>query len=329
MAGTFGGNELTFSLNGSEVQGYINGVKQFPDAVIPDVDGTSGYVLTSSSTSNSGGGSSSSNNFGSWSAFSPTSASDASQCNQPTITITQSRSRAYSITTTTAASYQTTTSVYTCTVLTSPTGNGNQPSCVSPTNAIGGSYSSSSTVTTSAGSSSTANQPNQTETRGQSVTNTAYSPSTTTFVRDTSIALFGGQFTETSPGTCNSVDETIGCGTSAFNCTVASTRTPLGNKTAVMQTGNMVTTNCFGGTSTGGQITTVYFNAITDGSAFGLPVTCYVTYTNPDRVVNSCQTGTSLGFGSQELCNGTIVFGAQTACFKTGQPGINYSGTSC
>jgi len=327
MAGTFNGNELTFTLNGSEMQGYIGGVKQFPDAVIPDVDGTSGYLLTNTSVSNSGGGVSTSNNFGAWSAWSPTSVSDSSQCNLANITVTQSRSRTYSITTTTAAVTQTTVSTYTCSVLTSPTGNGNQPSCTSPTNAIGGTYSSSNTVTITSATSSTTGQPNQTETRSQSVTNNAYIPPTTVFVRDTSIALTGGVFTQTDPGTCQPVDETIGCGTSAANCTVSSLRTPTGNKTAVMQTGNMVTTDCFGGTSAGSQITTVFFPAITDGSAFGTPVTCYITYPNPDLV--NCETGTSLGFGSQELCNGTIVFGAQTACFKAGQPGINYSGTSC
>ena len=292
-----------------------------------DVDGTSGYLLTNTSVSNSGGGVSTSNNFGAWSAWSPTSASDASQCNQPNITITQSRSRTHSITTTTAAVYQTTVSTYTCSVLTSPTGSGTQPSCVSPSGAVGSSYNTSNTVLIANATSSTTGQPNQTETRSQSVTNTAYVPSTTVFVRDTSIPLTGGVFTQTDPGTCNPVDESIGCGTSAFNCTVSSLRTPTGNKTAVMQTGNMVTTDCFGGTGTGGQIQTVYFAAITDGSAFGAPVACTITYPNPDLAV--CETGTSLGFGSQELCNGTIVSGAQTACFKTGQSGINYSGTSC
>lgn len=292
-----------------------------------DVDGTSGYVLTNTSVSTSGGGTTSTNNFGAWSAWSPTSVSDSGQCNLSQITVTQSRSRTYSITTTTAATYETTVETYTCSVLTSPTGNGTQPSCVNPSGSIGSSYNTSNTVQTSNATSSTTSQPNQTETRSQSVTNTAYVPPTTEFVRDTSIALTGGVFTETDPGTCAPVDESIGCGTSAFNCTVSSTRTPTGNRTAVIQTGNMVTTDCLGGTSTGGQIQTEYSPAITDGSATGTPVSCTITYPNPDLAV--CETGTSLGFGSQELCNGTIVSGAQTACFKTGQPGINYSGTSC
>ena len=292
-----------------------------------DVDGTSGYLLTNTSVTNSGGGVSTSNNFGAWSAWSPTSVSDASQCNLQNVTVTQSRTRTHSITTTTAAVYQTTVSTYTCSVLTSPTGSGTQPSCVSPTGAIGSSYNTSNTVLITSATSSTTGQPNQTQTRSQSVTNNAYVPPVTVFVRDTSIALTGGVFTETAPGTCQPVDESIGCGTSAANCTVSSLRTPTGNKTAVMQTGNMVTTDCLGGVGTGGQIQTVYFPAVTDGSAFGAPVTCYITYPNPDLA--TCETGTSLGFGSQELCNGTIVFGAQTACFKVGQPGINYSGTSC
>ena len=292
-----------------------------------DVDGTSGYVLTNTSVSNSGGGVSTSNNFGSWSAWSPTSASDSSQCNSANIAITQSRSRTYSITTTTAAIYQTTVSTYTCTVLTSPTGNGTQPSCVSPSGSVGSSYNTSNTVLIANATSSTTSQPNQTETRSQSVTNTAYVPPTTVFVRDTSIALTGGVFTETAPGTCAPVDESIGCGTSAANCTVSSTRTPTGNKTAVMQTGNDVTTDCLGNTNSGSQYQTVFSPAITDGTAQGSPVACTITYPNPDLA--TCETGTSQGFGSQELCNGTIVSGVQTACFKTGQPGINYSGTSC
>jgi hypothetical protein len=70
-----------------------------------DVDGTSGYLLTNTSVTNSGGGVSTSDNFGAWSAYSPTSVSDASQCNLQNVTVTQSRSRTHSITTTTAADY--------------------------------------------------------------------------------------------------------------------------------------------------------------------------------------------------------------------------------
>lgn len=289
-------------------------------------NGTSGYTVTNTSSSTSGGGTSTSNNYGSWSAWSPSSVNDASQCNQATVTVTQSRSRTYSITTTVAPTYETTVNTNTCTVLTSPTGTGIQPSCTSPSGAVGSSYNTSSTTTTSSGSSSTSSQPNQNETRSQSVTNTAYSATTTTFVRDTSIALTGGVFTQTSAGTCAPVDESIGCGTNAATCTVSSTRTPIGNRTAVMQTGNYVTTDCFGNSSSGGQVQIEYHPAQTGVN--GTPQTCYITYSNPDFSV-SCQYGTSQGFGSQELCNGTIVSGAQYACFKTGQPGINYSGTSC
>lgn len=281
-----------------------------------DADGTSDYLLTNTGSVIDGGQQS---NYGSFGAWSPSSVNDASQCNQQNVTVTQSRSRTHSITY--FADYRNDT--YTCSIITSPTGNGTQPDCVNPANSIGGTYNEQVYVN----SNSTVTQPNDVQTRSASVTNTAYVPPTTVFVRDTSIALTGGVFTQTNPGTCAPVDESIGCGTSAFNCTVSSTRIPYGNKTAVMQTGNYETTDCLNNVSVGGQVQTVYQPAITDGSAQGVPVACTITYPNPDLA--TCETGTSLGFGSQELCNGTIVSGAQTACFKTGQPGINYSGTSC
>lgn len=295
-------------------------------AAATNSNGTSGYTVTNTSSSTSGGGTSTSNNYGSWSAWTPTSTSSSAQCDQATVTVTQSRSRTRSITTTVAPTYETTVNTNTCTVLTSPTGTGTQPSCTSPSGAIGSSYTTSSTTTTSSGSSSTSSQPNENQTRSQSVTNTAYSATTTTFVRNTSIALTGGVFTQTSAGTCAPVDESIGCNVNNATCTVSSTRTPIGNRSAVMQTGNYVTTDCFGNSSSGGQVQIEYHPAQTGVN--GTPQTCYITYSNPDFSV-SCQYGTSQGFGSQELCNGTIVSGAQTACYKTGQPGINYSGTSC
>lgn len=281
-----------------------------------DADGTSGYLLTNTGSVVDGG---QQDNYGSFGAWSPTSVNDPSQCNLQNVTVTQSRSRTHSITYFADYRYDT----YTCSVLTAPTGNGSQPNCTNPTNPIGGTYNDQVYVN----STTTVTQPNDVETRSQSVPNTAYVAPTTVFVRDTSIPLTGGTFTETNPGVCAPVDETIGCGTSASHCTVSSTRTPYGNKTAVMQTGVYRTTDCLNNVTDSAQTTAVYEPAITDGSAQGTPVACTITYPNPDLA--TCETGTSQGFGSQELCNGTIVSGVQTACFKTGQPGITYSGTSC
>ena len=283
---------------------------------VVDADGTSGYVLTNTGSVIDGG---SQNNYGSYTSFSPTSVNDPSQCNSQTVTVTQSRYRTHSITNFADYRYDT----YTCTVLTPPTGNGIQPDCVNPSGVVSSTYQDQVFVN----STTTTTQPNDYDYRTASVTNTAYIPPTTVFVRDTSIPLSGGVFTQTDPGTCAPVDESIGCGTSNAFCTVSSTRTPYGNKTAVMQTGVYRTTDCLNNVSDSGQVTIQYSPAITDGSAQGTPVACTITYPNPDLV--SCETGTSQGFGSQELCNGTIVSGVQTACFKTGQPGVNYTGTSC
>ena len=152
-----------------------------------DADGTSDYLLTNTGSVIDGG---QQDNYGSFGAWSPSSVNDASQCNQQNVTVTQSRSRTHSITY--FADYRNDT--YTCSVITSPTGNGTQPDCVNPANSIGGTYNEQVYVN----SNSTVTQPNDVQTRSASVTNTAYVPPTTVFVRDTSIALTGGVFTETN-----------------------------------------------------------------------------------------------------------------------------------